>query len=197
MGPEFHRFSDLLSSLLSYIFLWISVFSTACFLASVFWIPFLVVLHYHRPDQAFPCCFASLGGLHVEHLKDGTASRLRGGHTRVRLLFFLVVLNGSAHGASLACHSSLSTRCSCLPGLALSASRTCWEAAAAQHLRIWYVGTCSPCALGIGGSGHSLGRAVYRLWRWLSGRCLFCLRKSSSEVPLTLSVSSQTLCAGQ
>jgi len=35
-GPEFHRFSDLLYSLLSYKFPWISVFSTACFLASVF-----------------------------------------------------------------------------------------------------------------------------------------------------------------
>jgi hypothetical protein len=89
MGPEFHRFSDLLSSLLSYIFPWIFVFSTACFLASVFLISFVVVLHHHRPVQAFPCCFASLGGLHVEHFKDGTASRLWGGHTQFVYCFFL------------------------------------------------------------------------------------------------------------
>lgn len=63
---------------------------------------FFCVLHTNRPGLAFPFCFASLGGLHVEHFKDGYSLTATGRAHSVRLLFFMSFLGGGAHESSMA-----------------------------------------------------------------------------------------------
>lgn len=88
MGRSFIDLATLLYSLLSYKFPWISVFSTACFFSERVLIPFVVVLHYTGRTRHFIFVFASLGGLHVEHFKDGYSLTATGRAHSVRLLFF-------------------------------------------------------------------------------------------------------------
>lgn len=152
-------------------------------------IPFVVVLHYTGRTRHFLAIFASLGGLHVEHFKDGYSLTATGRAHSVRLLFFPLSLRTVVH-IERAWHATRPClhACSCLPGLALSASRTCWEAAAittyahlvCQHYVILRIGNRTKRT-------HPRSSRSLACGGWLSDSS-FCLRKTASEVSLAVAL---------
>jgi len=187
MGRSFIDLATLLYSLLSYKFPWISVFSTACFFSERVLIPFVVVLHYTGRTRHFIFVFASLGGLHVEHFKRRVQPHGYGAGTLGSFIVFSLSLRTAVH-IERAWHATRPClhACSCLPGLALSASRTCWEAAAittyahlvCQHYVLLRIGNRTNWTQPRSSRDLACGG-------WLSDS-FFCLRKSKSEVSLAV-----------